>query len=394
VRIVIQGLVQGVGFRPFIYLLAKEMGIKGEVANCVNGVVIYADLSEEESELFLCRIRKECPPVASIHSIEVKEVEGEDIHFSDFRIVKSNPEEEEVTQVAPDIAVCDSCLADRKQQPHRIAYPFINCTHCGPRFSIIQRLPYDRENTTMSVFGMCDRCREEYTTIQDRRFHAQPVACNHCGPVYYTGKGSDYTDDYAVLLQKTIRLIEEGEVIAVKGVGGYHLVCDALNEKAVNKLREIKIRDSKPFAVLFADVETVNEFVVCNTAEKEILTSYRRPIVLLKQRKPLAEAINPGMHTVGAMLPYMPLYYDWFERLDTSALVMTSGNLSDLPIAITPDEAEEQFAGKVSLILHHNRDIHNRVDDSIVQVIQNEPHLIRRSRGYVPEPFFADTDKE
>lgn len=390
VRIVIQGLVQGVGFRPFVHLLAKDMNIKGEVANSVNGVTISAELLDSELDTFVYRLKTESPPVSIIHTVEVQKIEQSSIHYPDFRIVRSRTQDEQVTQVAPDIAVCENCLRDRKTQQHRINYPFINCTHCGPRFSIVRSLPYDRGNTTMADFEMCEQCGKEYTDITDRRFHAQPVACNHCGPVYYSDSGKDYTE----LLKTTVELIEKGEVIAVKGIGGYHLVCDALNEKAVERLREIKFRDSKPFAVMFANVEKVKEFADCNAAEEEVLTSYRRPIVLLKQRQALAKGINPGMNTIGSMLPYMPIHYDWFERINTPALVMTSGNLSDQPIAITPEEAEEQFGGKVALLLHHNRPIHNRVDDSIEQVVNSCSGIIRRSRGYVPEPFFVDEDME
>ncbi|MDD4515485.1 carbamoyltransferase HypF [Massilibacteroides sp.] len=394
VKILIQGLVQGVGFRPFVYLLAKAMGVKGEVSNCVNGVIIQAELTEQQLGLFIHRIKKECPPVATIHRIDIGEKADRSGCFTDFKIVKSQSGEARITQVAPDIAICEGCLQDRKTQLHRINYPFINCTHCGPRFSIVKNLPYDRDNTTVSVFEMCETCKEEYKNITDRRFHAQPVACNHCGPVYYAILNGEYSDNYEELLNKTVNLIHAGEVIAVKGVGGYHLVCDALNDKAVQKLRAIKYRDSKPFAVMFGDLAALEEYAYCHEKEEEVLTSYRRPIIMLKQRKTLSHGINPGMNTVGAILPYMAIHYDWFERVATPALVMTSGNLSECPIAITPEEAELQFGGKVALLLHHNRAIYNRVDDSIEQLIGLESCIIRRSRGYVPEPFFTDEDME
>ncbi|WP_304957659.1 carbamoyltransferase HypF [uncultured Parabacteroides sp.] len=390
----VQGLVQGVGFRPFIYRIANEMGICGEVDNRNNGVCIRAVLPPGQRELFIQRIRREHPPVASIHRIIVSERAEAKNPYTDFRITPSRSESDEVTQVAPDIAVCPECLCDRKVQPHRLQYPFINCTHCGPRFSIIRDLPYDRSQTTMSAFPMCPDCRKEYTTVNDRRFHAEPVACNHCGPSYYTLYNKAMITDYAELLTLSSRLLREGGVIAAKGIGGYHLVCDATSEKAVSRLREIKQRDGKPFAVLFRDIESVRRYASLNQAEEESLLSWRRPIVLLKQLRPLAPSVNPGMETLGCMLPYMPVHSDWFEQLETSALVMTSGNLSEYPIAITPEEAEKQLAGKVSLLLHHNRDIHNRVDDSVLQVCGGQPCLIRRSRGYVPEPFFADVPVE
>lgn len=359
-----------------------------------NGVCICAVLTPLQREQLIGRIRCEHPVVASIHRISVTEVVMAENPYKDFRITPSRSDSDEVTQVAPNIAVCPECLRDRKTQPHRLQYPFINCTHCGPRFSIIRDLPYDRRQTTMSAFPMCSECRKEYTTVSDRRFHAEPVACNHCGPSYYTLYNKETLTDYPELLALSSRLLGEGEVIAAKGIGGYHLVCDATNEQAVARLREIKHRDGKPFAVMFRDPEQVRRFAWLNEVEEECLLSWRRPIVLLKQRRPLAASVNPGMQTLGCMLPYMPVHEDWFERLDTPVLVMTSGNLSDCPIAITPGEAERQLAGKVPLLLHHNRDIHNRVDDSVLQVCGGQPCLMRRSRGYVPEPFFADRPVE
>lgn len=388
----IRGLVQGVGFRPFIYRVAQEMGILGEVENRTDGVIILAELSDEDCERFIQRIREEHPVVASVFSIEM--VPAVSKNYTSFSIIPGKGKSDVVTQVAPDIAVCLDCLRDRITQKHRLDYPFINCTHCGPRFSIIQDLPYDRERTTMSGFTMCPDCRQEYTDVDDRRFHAQPLACNHCGPSYYISANRTGERGYATLLDSVLRLIREGEVIAVKGIGGYNLVCDAMNKKAVKRLREVKERDSKPFALMFRDLETLRQYTFVDETEAECLTSWRRPIVLLKQRKPLAEGINPGMQTLGCMLPYMPIHYDWFEQLKMPALVMTSGNISDLPIAISEEEAEEQFGGKVALILHHNRPIHNRVDDSVLQVCEGQPCLIRRSRGYVPEPFFSHTSVE
>lgn len=394
VRITIQGLVQGVGFRPFIYLLAESLNIKGEVANRTNGLIIQAELGEEQLNIFLERIKTECPPVSVIHSVEVELLEDSTIRYTTFEIVKSKTGVQEITQVAPDIAVCPACLSDRKIQEHRHNYPFINCTHCGPRFSIVKELPYDRINTTMSAFPMCELCHDEYTDIHNRRFHAQPIACNHCGPVYYSRYNNTDICDYSILLKLTVELINKGEVIAVKGIGGYHLVCDAQSSDAVEKLRKIKHRDTKPFAVMFANEEQLKEYTYCNESELEMLTSWRRPIVILRQSKALAKGINDGMNTLGSILPYMPIHYDWFDDLNTPALIMTSGNLSELPIAITPKEANDQFGNKVALILHHNRDVHNRVDDSVVQVCNSLPCIMRRSRGYVPEPFFTDMDVE
>ncbi len=389
----IRGLVQGVGFRPFIYKIATCLGIKGEVRNDTDGVLIRAYMTASECEDFIFHIKNEYLPVATIHSIIAEETE-EIFDYKTFTISKSLNGNCEVTQVAPDIAVCPDCIADRTRQKHRIHYPFINCTRCGPRFSIIRDLPYDREKTTMDIFTMCPDCRKEYENITDRRFHAQPVACNQCGPTYYGNYDGVTYNDYPSLLNITAWLIRNGEVIAAKGIGGYHLICDASNEEAVSRLREIKERDTKPFAVMFRDAGSVQEYACANLVETDYLLSWRRPIVLLKQVKPLASGINPGMHTLGCMLPYMPVHYDWFDLLDIPALVMTSGNLCDLPIAVTPSEADDQLKDTVSFILHHNREIHNRVDDSVVQVCNDLPCIIRRSRGYAPEPFFAGQDVE
>jgi hydrogenase maturation protein HypF len=386
--------VQGVGFRPFIYLLAREMNIKGTVINRNNGVLIRADLSEKQRKELIERISTEYPPIASIHHIEIRELPESTDQYIGFSIAASCSESDEITQIAPDIAVCDDCLNDRISQPHRIGYPFVNCTRCGPRFSIIEDLPYDRNHTTMSSFAMCPECRKEYTDITDRRFHAQPVACNHCGPIYYMTYRQKIYTDYREIIAITSRMLNDGKIIAVKGIGGYHLACDATHNAAVKRLRRIKIRDTKPFAVMFKDIGHLLPYVFLNEKEKENLLSRRRPIVLLKQRKSPAPDVNPGMRTLGCMLPYMPVHYDWFQYIDSPVLVMTSGNISDVPIAVMPEEAEQQLGGKVDLLLHHNRPIRNRVDDSVVQVCNNRTCIIRRSRGYAPEPFFPDTPVE
>lgn len=392
--ITIRGLVQGVGFRPFIYRLAKEMGIKGEVGNRNNGVYVYVVGTSNQCKQLVKRIEYEHPDVACIHRIEVSEMSLSPSSYTDFCITPSSSSSEEITQVAPDMAVCQLCLQDREKQRHRLQYPFINCTHCGPRFSIIRDLPYDRPHTTMATFAMCPDCHEEFVKVDDRRFHAQPIACNQCGPSYYATYNHVTYTDYNFLLDLSSALLEKGEVIAVKGIGGYHLVCDATNAQAVTQLRKIKIRDRKPFAVMFRNIESLNGYASVNKVEEDCLLSWRRPIVLLKQVASLAPGINPGMNTLGCMLPYMPIHFDWFDRIASPALVMTSGNVSECPILIELDEAESQLKDKVSLVLHHNRDIYNRVDDSVLQVCGAQPCLIRRSRGYVPEPIFADDKME
>lgn len=388
-EITIRGLVQGVGFRPFIYRLAKETEVCGEVGNRNNGVWIRVNMPSALLPEWISRIREEKPAVSRIHTIDVSTLD-ETILYTTFTIASSRSETEEVTQISPDIAVCPECLEDMKRQAHRRDYPFINCTHCGPRFSIIRDLPYDRQRTTMETFPMCETCKKEYETPDDRRFHAQPVACNHCGPSYHCTYGQRLITDYRKIRELTVRLLDDGHVIAAKGIGGYHLICDAHNREAVRRLREIKKRDGKPFAVMFGSAEDAGRYAYAGETEKEALLSWRRPIVLLRQRGGLAPEINAGLHTLGCMLPYMPLHYHWFERLHTDALVMTSGNLSDTPIILSEERAEEALSAEVELVLHHNREIHNRADDSVLQVCGGRTCLIRRSRGYVPEPFFSD----
>lgn len=389
----IRGLVQGIGFRPFICRLAREMNLNGEVINCNNGVTVRLNTTPELLKIFIERICTEKPVVSCIDRIDVSEQATSTVYFG-FEIVSSHSVSDEITQVAPDIAVCDECMKDIVEQERRISYPFVNCTHCGPRFSIIRELPYDRINTTMALFTMCSSCETEYHTIENRRFHAQPTACTHCGPYYYCWYAGKEVTDYKKILSLSIQLLSAGEVIVVKGTGGYHLVCDATNTKAVDRMREIKKRDGKPFAILFRSLNRMKEYVFVNKTEQSQLLSWRRPIVLLKERKKMNIGINSGLHSLGCMLPYMPIHYHWFEQLQTDALIMTSGNLSDTPVIISPEEAEKIFSSVLPLVLHHNRMIYNRVDDSVLQICGGQVCLIRRSRGYVPEPFFADVRTE
>ena len=379
----ITGLVQGVGFRPFIYRLAKEFGYKGWVENRNDGVLIRIAAPHNSADEFRKRILSDAPVAADIFSINVEKGHAE--KFEDFSIRKSVSHSSKITEVSPDIAVCPDCLADMKTQPHRINYPFINCTNCGPRFSIIRDLPYDRHNTTMDVFSMCNTCSGEYHDISDRRFHAQPVACNSCGPYYsFHGKKSVISDPVEIM-----NIISEGlakgEVFAIKGIGGYHLMCDAFSEPAVKRLREIKSRDSKPFAVMFSSIESAEEYAIINKDEEKAMRSWRRPVVIVEKRSCLAGGIADDISTLGIMLPYMPFHQLLFEHIKTPAIVLTSGNLTDEPIVISDSVAYEQYKNITDGVISYNRDIYNRCDDSVVQVI-NKPQILRRSRGYAPSP--------
>jgi len=390
----VSGLVQGVGFRPFVYRMAGIHQVNGWIRNTNDGVEMEIAATADKMEDFLDGIRTEAPAAAEIREILVTSTKMSESTFSDFRIISSRDTSEEITEVSPDIAVCDACLSDMKSQSHRLDYPFVNCTHCGPRFSIINDLPYDRAKTSMKVFPMCSQCEAEYQDIFDRRFHAQPVACNHCGPVYELITGSTITKDLPEIVRAAVKMLEQGKVVAMKGLGGFHLACDPFNEKAVRLLRRRKRRDQKPFALMFRDLKILKEYVELDVESLQSITSWRRPIILARQKrepkgKPLSPALNKGLSDLGVMLPYLPFHYLLFKELSLPALVMTSGNISDDPIMIDNSEALHTFDGIADAVLVHNRRIVNRTDDSIVRIMGGIERVIRRSRGFVPSPVMT-----
>ena len=384
-KIRITGLVQGVGFRPFIYRIAHENAINGWVENNIRGVIIEAEAEKPNLENFVADIQKKVPPASDIEEVLIENIPVKG--YSIFEIRKSSEDSSGITEISPDIAICDECLNDLKHQAHRIAYPFTNCTNCGPRFTIIKDLPYDRHKTTMDVFEMCDICRKEYTDVLNRRFHAQPVACNHCGPVYELIYKNERFTRFDKILNKTVELIESGKIIAIKGLGGFHLMCDAANEQAVTNLRARKLREGKPFAVMFGNLEELEKYTMMNESERELLTSWRRPIVLLKCKTELAQSVNNAFHRMGVMLPYMSFHHQMFEKLKIPAIVLTSGNLSDEPIILDNELAIKNLASIADAFLFYNREIYNRVDDSVSFVANEKPRLLRRSRGFVPTPI-------
>jgi len=387
-QIRITGLVQGVGFRPFVYRLAREFQLQGTVENRNDGVRIRLNATGEVIRGFVETIKLQAPQASEIRDIRVKVVKWHE--FNNFRIIKSRNVSDQITLVSPDIAVCDDCLHDMKIQPNRIDYPFTNCTNCGPRFTIIRDLPYDRSMTTMDVFKMCKSCKTEYHDVPDRRFHAQPVACKNCGPHYTLHLKNRKIEDQEENLIKTRKMLHSGKIMAIKGLGGYFLACDAQNEKAVARLRGLKIRERKPFAVMFRDFETLKKTAEVSAEEEKAITSWRRPIVLLRTKRELATSVSMGFPTVGAMLPYMPFHYLLFRDSRLEVLVLTSGNFSDEPILISNHVALETFLPSCDGVLSYNRDIYNRVDDSVSMVVCKEERLIRRSRGYVPAPVVLD----
>jgi hydrogenase maturation protein HypF len=383
-KINIEGLVQGVGFRPFVYRLALKYGLNGWVMNHTKGLTIKVEGLATSLPGFTDDLRNKAPAVSQVDDIRIENVEPEGMHG--FNILASQDLTDETSEISPDIAVCMDCLTDLKLQSHRINYPFINCTNCGPRFTIICDFPYDREKTTMAPFTMCPQCRAEYEDLSNRRFHAQPVACNQCGPVYTFNTGDRCVHDLAQILELVASMIAAGEIIAVKGTGGFHLMCDARNEDVVNRLRKSKRREGKPFAVMFRDMESVRNFALVSEEEEKALISWRRPIVILKAKNQTPFEISRGLDTLGAFLPYMPWHHLFFEKSRGQAVVLTSGNLAEEPIIIDNREALAVLSTVADGILTYNREIYNRTDDSVVRVMAGRERLFRRSRGFVPAP--------
>lgn len=380
------GIVQGVGFRPFVFKLANEMNIKGWVNNSSHGVTIHAE--GENLDLFYQRLLNEAPPLANI--MTSRWVVGECENFDRFEIVQSEAEQDADVVISPDVATCCDCLRDMADPSNRrYRFPFTNCTNCGPRYTIIRGVPYDRAQTTMSDFPMCKSCSLEYQNPWDRRFHAQPVACEECGPKvqFFDNKGHS-------LSGIGIDQLAQGGIVAVKGLGGFHLVCDARNGQAVRRLRERKERGAKPFALMVRSVEKAYDEVVISPEEEKLLRSPAAPIVvlkrLLKQANFLPMEIAPGIHTLGMMLPYTPLHHLLFEG-PYDFLIMTSANLSGRPLIYSNEEAMESLQGIADYFLIHDRDIYHPCDDSVVQVIGGEAVFLRRARGYVPLPILMSS---
>ena len=398
VRILISGLVQGVGFRPFVYRIACRNDITGWIQNTNENVRIEATGTDENIRNFISSIRNEAPPAASIEDIAVAKTVYKE--SPEFTILESHNISEEITEISPDIAVCEECLGDMANQPNRLDYAFTNCTNCGPRFTIIEDLPYDRSSTTMRSFQMCPYCSKEYETITDRRFHAQPVACNICGPQYELSvKELTVSRDINFIIEEFARLISAGGVVLLKGLGGMHLACDAFNENAVRKLRDLKKRDGKPFALMFREIESLKRYTIINTAEEKSLLSWKRPIVLLERKnnppsQSLPDNIYSGLNLLGVMLPYMPFHHLMFRNLNTPSIVLTSGNFSSEPILTDNREAKRQFSDIADALILHNRDIFNRTDDSVVRIIEGKERVFRRSRGYVPSPVRTSMNAE
>ena len=417
------GLVQGIGFRPYIYNLATKFSLTGFVQNDSSGVFIDVEGCDSSVDEFLDCLVESPPPHAIIEDIQYTTLQPKG--YKDFIIEESAIKENNTTMICADIATCPDCLKELfNPGDRRYRYPFINCTNCGPRFTIVNDTPYDRRNTTMSDFDMCHDCNCEYHDPKNRRFHAQPNACPVCGPQLMLLNNEGFAVQTQDPISTVCTLLHDGKIVAVKGLGGYHLACDALNSKSVSLLRKRKYREDKPFAVMMENIETVNKFCFVNAKEETLLLSTQRPIVLLKKRvivpfhmayqftpsltpptrgggktfppprwgrsgggaELLPQDIAPDNLYLGVMLPYTPLHYLIIKESGLP-LVMTSGNVSDEPIAYKDNEALERLKGIADYFLVHDRDIFMRCDDSVVKVVEDKEMIIRRSRGYAPFPL-------
>ncbi len=386
-RAQINGIVQGIGFRPFVFNLAKKWKLCGFIRNNSLGVELEVEGDQEAVENFFRELESNPLPLAHIFSIRRETLPPN--HYTNFEILASEAYHSKYTFIPPDISICDDCrreLFDPADRRYR--YPFINCTNCGPRYTIIKDVPYDRAKTSMVVFEMCPECSREYGDPQDRRFHAQPNACPECGPTVELFDADQRKIIVEDAIAETTRLLRKGAIVAVKGLGGFHLAVDAENDDAVNRLRQKKFREEKPFALMAAEIEKIRKFAHVSENDQRELSSPRRPIVLLPKKFPnkIANSVAPKNHFFGVMLPYTPLHYLLLES-EFLALVMTSGNMTDEPIVIDNSEAFRRLGKIADYFLIHNRDIYLRCDDSIVRTIDKKITLIRRARGFAPEPI-------
>src|SRR6266496_481320 len=393
-QIDVTGIVQGVGFRPFVYRLANELKLTGVIRNTSSGVTIEVQGPRETVDYFLLHLSQDAPPLARITGIHSTEVSCQ--ADAEFRIVHGDGKQETHTLISPDVAICTDCLRELFDPvDRRCGYPFINCTNCGPRFTIVRDIPYDRAATSMAVFPMCSACQAEYDDPLNRRFHAQPNACRDCGPQVAlwdkSGKAIQRDDPMSAAAEA----LKAGKIVAVKGLGGFHLAADAESPEAVDRLRQRKHRIEKPFALMVASIDEADEICRVSPAERSALGSAARPIVLLPRRANagLPDSIAPFNRFLGLFLPYTPLHHVLFEKGKFRALVMTSGNLSEEPIAIDNQEAVNRLANLADLFLVHNRDILLRCDDSVVRVAGAKTQQLRRSRGFVPVPVFLKDDQ-
>ncbi len=392
-QILVRGIVQGVGFRPFVYSQASRRALRGSVRNNAAGVLIEVEGNHGDIEEFIGDLKSNPPPLSVIESLECVH-HLDPVDFRDFVILESAAEGAKLVPISADIATCEDCLRELfDPEDRRFRYPFINCTNCGPRFTIVEGVPYDRAKTTMRDFEMCALCRVEYQDPANRRYHAEPTACAACGPQLYLLNADGYqvdsdVTDAADTVDRVRDLLLKGRIVALKGIGGFHLACDPLNSQAVEQLRQRKYREDKPFALMAESLDIVRAHCEISSLEEQLLLSERRPIVLLRGNTDsgIARAVAPGVKSFGFMLPYSPLHYLLLKGLDRP-LVMTSGNVSDEPICYSDGEATRRLNQIADYFLLHDRRIHMRTDDSVARVVDGQNTIVRRSRGYAPAPL-------
>jgi len=386
-RIRVSGIVQGIGFRPFVYHLARRFQLDGCVMNTSEGVLVEVEGSPDALEQFLHGLANERPPFAQIEETAVTELEPTGVRG--FVIRQSTEEKAQFVLVSPDLATCEDCRRDFADPANRrFGYAFTNCTNCGPRYTIIRDIPYDRPMTTMAGFHMCTACQAEYHDPSDRRFHAQPNACPVCGP-HLSWEPDEQGAEPSEVIRRARHCLAAGQILAIKGLGGFHLACNAENDAAVRRLRKRKRRSDKPFALMAAGLPAIEQFCLISEGDREALLSVQGPIVILPRRPSarISPAVAPNNTTLGVMLPYTPLHHLLFAGCDYRVLVMTSGNLSEEPIVTQNREARERLGHIADGFLFHDRDIYMRADDSLVRIVEGQTRVLRRSRGYAPYPI-------
>ena len=393
-KVLVEGIVQGVGFRPFVYRIATELELTGYVRNLGNVVEIIIQGSDEQIADFIYKLQNELPPIAKINNLETEDIESNETEeYDDFTIKESSDSFSGTSVIPPDLAICDKCLEEiNDPNNRRYNYPFNACTDCGPRFTVIENVPYDRDKTTMDDFPLCEECEVEYKNPLDRRYHAEASCCEVCGPsleLYKNDNQNPVKIESEDPLKDTAKLLDEGKIFAIKGIGGTHLVANVMLEETVHILRERLGRENQAFAVMSPDIDTVKGYAIVSKAEEETLLSKERPIVILKKNNEynFAESVSPGLHNIGVMLPYAPLHHLLFNHTDTPAYIMTSANVPGEPMMITNEEILKNLDTIADYYLIHNRRILNRCDDSVARFRNNELAFIRRSRGYTPEPY-------
>jgi len=394
-KIRITGIVQGVGFRPNVWRLANQLKLNGDIINDSQGVVIKVWGNTETINCFINKLKTDVPPLARIDQIKRSSLPVILPIPTEF-LIKASQHNAVQTNVTPDAAVCPECMTDTLDPfSRRYRYALTNCTHCGPRFSIVNSIPYDRINTSMKAFELCEDCIKEYQTPTDRRFHAQPNACYFCGPKLTLARGDGNPVCMDSLTQidavdAACTVLQNGDILAVKGIGGFHLACDASNAVAVQRLRDAKQRDSKPFALMARDTDVIKRYALISTEEEKLLLSAEAPIVILQKNTQapftIADKVAPGQNSLGFILPYTPMHHLMLKRMNRP-IIFTSGNQSNAPQVINNDDVASRLGTIVEYVLWHNRDIINRVDDSVIRIINNEPRLLRRARGYTPAPL-------